>query len=261
LGSGPDEVNLNFDNNWGSGTLAYGKADSVGFVSSRTLNIAAGTWTFTIGGDDGVRLYIDDSLVVGGWGDHAYATYTYTASFASAADHRLRLEYYERTGSSRVSFTMTTSTAGAQTDSNAQTGLKGEYYASASKGYYTSKVMEQVDTTVNFDWGTGSPYSKVSSNLFAIRWTGSLAASTSGTYTIWATADDGVRVWIDGGLVINAWRDQAPTEYNWSGTLSAGKHSIKIEYYENTGGAVMRLGWTIPGGSKTYPIPSSNLSP
>jgi hypothetical protein len=43
--------------------------------------------------------------------------------------------------------------------------------------------------------------------------------------------------------------------------LSAGKHSIKIEYYENMYGAVMKLGWTMPGGSKAYPIPSSYLSP
>jgi len=162
---------------------------------------------------------------------------------------------------------MTTGTAGAQTglnpqtSLNAQTGLKGEYYTSASRGYFTSKVLERVDPTVNFDWGIGSPDSKLPLDLFAIRWTGSLTAPTSGKYTIWVTADDGVRVWIDGKLVINAWRNQPPTEYSGGGTLSAGKHSIKIEYYDDRMGAVMKLGWTIPGGSNTYPIPSSSLSP
>jgi len=140
-------------------------------------------------------------------------------------------------------------------------GLKGEYYSSSSAGQFTTKVMERIDSTVNFNWGSGSPGSGVPSDRFAVRWTGYLTVSTSGTYKIWVTADDGVRVWIDGNLVIKAWRLQPPTEYSWTGTLSAGKHSIKIEYYENTGGAVIKLGWTPPGGSKTYPIPFKNLSP
>jgi hypothetical protein len=44
-------------------------------------------------------------------------------------------------------------------------------------------------------------------------------------------------------------------------SLVSDQHSIKIEYYENYYGAVMKLGWTMLGGSKTYPIPSSYLSP
>jgi hypothetical protein len=254
LGSGPHQSSLVFNDNWGTGTLAYGKADLVGFISSRTVNIASGTWTFTVGGDDGVRLYIDDSLVINsGWKDQAYTTYTYTTSFASTANHRLRLEYYESMYGAVVSFGL--SQAGAVT------GLKGEYYTSASTGDFTSKVMERIDSTVFFDWGSVSLDPRVPSDLFAVRWTGSLATSTSGAYTIWVTTDDGVRVWIDGSLVIDAWRIQAPTEYKWAGTLSAGQHPVKIEYYEDTGGAAIKLGWTPPGGGKTYPIPSSNLSP
>ena len=143
----------------------------------------------------------------------------------------------------------------------AQAGLKGEYYSSSSAGQFTSKVMERIDPTVYFNWGSGSPGSGVPPDRFAVRWTGFLVVSTSGTYKIWAAADDGVRVWIDGKLVIDTWNARPLTVCSWTGTLSAGKHSIKIEYYENIGDAIVKLGWTPPGGSGIYQIPSSNLSP
>jgi hypothetical protein len=104
LGSGPNENNLNFDNNWGSNTITYSRPDKIGFVSTRKVNLAAGSWAFTVGGDDGVRLYIDDKLVINGWKNQAYTTYTYKTSFSNTADHTLRLEYYEYTGNARVSF-------------------------------------------------------------------------------------------------------------------------------------------------------------
>jgi hypothetical protein len=106
LGSGPDESNLNFDKNWGSGTVAYGRSDRIGFVSTRTVNLSAGSWTFTVGGDDGVRLYVDGKLVINGWKNQAYTTYTYKTSFSSTGDHSLRLEWYEYTGNARVSFNL-----------------------------------------------------------------------------------------------------------------------------------------------------------
>jgi hypothetical protein len=217
------------------------------------VSIDAGTWAFTVTGDDGIRLYVDDQLVIDGWKVQPPTTYTYTQPFASTADHPLRLEWFENEYGARVAFDMQ--------PVGAEVGLKGEYYSSSALGQFTTKITERTDPTVNFDWGNGSPSSGVPSDLFAVRWTGSLTTPTSGTYTIHVTADDGVRVWIDGNLVIDAWKVQPPTEYSWTGSLTAGKHSIRIEYYENYYGAVMKLGWMMPGGTKTYPIPPSYLSP
>lgn len=67
----------------------------------------AGTYNFTIGGDDGVRLYIDGALVpltpTDSWTDHGYIRYAaqYTLT---AATHNFILEYYEKAGNARVSF-------------------------------------------------------------------------------------------------------------------------------------------------------------
>ena len=62
---------------------------------------AAGVYNFTVAGDDGIRLYIDGTLVVGRWNDHSYLAdaiqYTLTAG-----SHDFVLEYYENAGSARA---------------------------------------------------------------------------------------------------------------------------------------------------------------
>lgn len=68
----------------------------------------AATYNFTIGGDDGVRLYIDGTLVPfnpsTSWSDHSYLTYSTQYTFTTAGTHNFVLEYYENAGASRVSF-------------------------------------------------------------------------------------------------------------------------------------------------------------
>ena len=82
--------------------------------------------------------------------------------------------------------------------------------------------------------GPGGPTGiAVGSDNFPVRWvkTQSFAA---GTYTFTVTADDGVRVYLDGALVIDQWKDQPPTTYTASRSVSAGDHVLSVEYYERT---------------------------
>ena len=65
-----------------------------------------------------------------------------------------------------------------------------------------------------------------------------------GDYEFAATADDGVRLYVDGVRVIDKWIDQGPTTYRTTVPLDGGPHKIVMEYYENAGGAVARLGYT-----------------
>ncbi|GIW91560.1 MAG: hypothetical protein KatS3mg109_1992 [Pirellulaceae bacterium] len=95
---------------------------------------------------------------------------------------------------------------------------------------------------IRHDWSGGSPGSGVPDDNFSVRWTGR-ARIESGTYTFIARADDGVRVWLDGALIIDAWRDQSPTEYRHTRSVSAGEHTIRVEYYESGGGALLEFRW------------------
>jgi hypothetical protein len=95
---------------------------------------------------------------------------------------------------------------------------------------------------ISWDWGSGSPGGGVPSDGFSGRWTARVSID-QGRYTFIARADDGVRVWLDNSLIIDAWRDQGPTEYRATRDVGSGAHDIKVEYYENGGGAVAQFRW------------------
>lgn len=66
-------------------------------------NFTAGEYTFTIGSNDGKRLFIDGNPVVNDFVNQGFSTNTITVCLDSG-NHELVLEYYENTGNSRVSF-------------------------------------------------------------------------------------------------------------------------------------------------------------
>jgi hypothetical protein len=138
------------------------------------------------------------------------------------------------------------------------TGLYGEYFNTKS---LTQRKLSRTDSTVNFDWGSGSPDPSIGTGTFSVRWTGWLQAPSSGSYSFHTLSDDGVRLWVNGTLVINNWTNHAATENSGSISLTAGeKYDIKLEFYENTGAAVIKLFWTPPGQGKQI-IPQQRLYP
>ena len=55
-------------------------------------------------------------------------------------------------------------------------------------------------------------------------------------------SDDGVRLWVNGQQIVNNWTDHAPTENSGTIALTAGqRYDIRMEFYENGGGATARL--------------------
>jgi hypothetical protein len=138
------------------------------------------------------------------------------------------------------------------------TGLTGQYYDNID---LTTLRIIRTDATVNFDWGTGSPDASVAADTFSVRWTGQVQPQFSQTYTFYTMTDDGVRLWVNNQLLVDKWVDQGPTE--WSGTIALTanqKYDIRMEYYENAGGAVARLSWSSASTPKAI-IPQSQLFP
>jgi LysM repeat protein len=90
--------------------------------------------------------------------------------------------------------------------------------------------------TVGFNWGTGGPGSGIGGQNFAARFTRERYFEP-GLYRFYVKVDDGVRVWIDGVKIIDQWHDSPPTTYAADRELSAGTHTMQIDYYQNTGGA------------------------
>jgi beta-glucosidase len=61
-------------------------------------------YTFDVSSDDGVRLYIDDQLVINDWNDHAVLTNSYTTNLNAGQLYKIKLEYYEKGGGAIVKF-------------------------------------------------------------------------------------------------------------------------------------------------------------
>ncbi len=135
-------------------------------------------------------------------------------------------------------------------------GLWAEYYDNRD---LTGFALTRIDQTMNFDWGNNSPDPSMGSDDFSVRWTGRVQALYSQTYTLYTYTDDGVRLWVNGQLVIDRWVDQSPTEWSATFPFVAGqRYDIKMEYYERGGGAVARLSWSSPSQTKQV-IPQNQL--
>jgi murein DD-endopeptidase MepM/ murein hydrolase activator NlpD len=134
-----------------------------------------------------------------------------------------------------------TSTCIASVSSNR---WKGEYFNNKSLSGTPLMVRDDGTGYLNFNWGTGSPSSTcgIPSDNFSARWTRTFYFE-SGTYRFSVMADDGVRFYVDGSLKLDKWFDQPATTQNVDIPLSAGNHTLKMEYYESGGGAVAKLSW------------------
>jgi hypothetical protein len=141
------------------------------------------------------------------------------------------------------------------------TGLWAEYYNDPNNGtHFVTRVLGKIDPTVNFDWTTGAPASGVTADNFSVRWTGQVQAPLAGDYTFTTIADDGVRLWVNGQLLIDNWVDQSATARSSAVvTLVAGaRYDIKMEYYEHGGDASAKLLWAYPGQAQVA-IPQTQL--
>jgi hypothetical protein len=138
------------------------------------------------------------------------------------------------------------------------TGLTGDYYDNMD---FTNLKLTRTDPTINFDWGSGSPDPAIGADTFSVSWAGQVQPLYSETYTFYTTSDDGVRLWVNGQLIIDNWTDHAPTENSGTIALTAGtKYNIDMDYYENGGGAVAKLEWSSTSQSRQV-IPQTQLYP
>jgi hypothetical protein len=139
-----------------------------------------------------------------------------------------------------------------QTEGN---GLLGTYYDTQN---FSGASFSRIDSQVNFNWNGGAPVQAMGTDTFSARWIGHVRAQRSETYTFYMRCDDGVRLWVDGKLLINQWQTQN-SEYSAPMTLTAGKKfDIKVEYYDNTGNAAIQLSWASPSMPKQI-IPRTQL--
>ncbi len=130
-------------------------------------------------------------------------------------------------------------------------GLLGEYFVD---GRMRRAALVRTDPTVAFDWGTGAPGPGVRADNFSVRWTGSLLPPRTATYRIRASADDAVRLWLDGKALLAA-AGEASVEL-----VGGRRYDLRVEYQESGNTAQVRLEWEAPDLPRQV-IPADRLSP
>ena len=234
-----DASPLNF--NWGIGSPDPSiPADQFSARWTGQFTFSAGTYNFIAAADDGVRVWVDGDLIINQWKEQGETTYTAMKTL-TAGSHTVVMEYYENGGGA---------VARLRWEQGCPGQFLGEYFANMN--LTGSPALMRCDAyPLDFDWGGGSPDSSIPVDQFSARWTGAFTLP-AGVYTFIATADDGVRVSVDGASLSLlpvvpggpvAWSDHAATEYRATQTLTAGSHTVVMEYYENGGGATAQLRW------------------
>lgn len=226
----------------------------------RTLHLEAGEYDFTVEADDGVRLFIDDALVIDKWIDQPATRYVIRRAMTDG-HHVVKIQYYERGGNAVAKFSYE-----PVVPVPPPTGVwMANYYAGTALA--GAPLLTQGVAAIDFDWAFGSPDPLVPSDNFSARFTRTISSS-GGPYHLSLAGDDGVRVRIDGAIVLDGWRDQATTSYETDVTLAPGSHDIAVEYYERGGHAVLSFDlvsqnsdyaaeyWSLPGFTGTPSIPN-----
>lgn len=240
-----DDQSIQFD--WGGGTPAWNvvAADQFSARWTRTQHFDDGKYRFTVQADDGVRLWVNGQLVVNQWHDSGAGYYTVDLDLPSGGIP-IVMEYYENQGGAVAKLSWIKLSGNGQ--------WYGEYFN--NKNLTGSPVLTRNENQLSFNWGSGSPGTAVNSDNFSARWTRSMAF-TAGRYRFTVTGDDGVRMWVNGQLIVNGWSDHQPQSFSGEIDLPNGTVPLQVEYYEATGGAQIQVSWTQISTSTLQPTPGN----
>jgi hypothetical protein len=237
---------------WGPGGGISGTQFSVRWLRWLWMD-RPGYWKFTTITDDGVRLWVDDQLVIDAWYGQPATARSVTLNLTQAF-HNVKMEYYQNCCIAEAHFSV--EYQGSPTPPVPPLVWHGEYFDNPILA--NPPVLFRDDVNLAFDWGTAPPGLAISQGgNWSARWSSKRPTTATGYHTVTATASDGVRVWVDEVLVINAWRDQAPTTYTAAVYLSQGDHNWRVEYYKRSGRAYLNVNIS-PGGN---PNPNPNPQP
>ena len=215
---------------------------------TRTFQFAPGNYRFRIIVDDGARLWVNNALIIDQWQQQSATEYSsdiYVPGGAiphspgicgiPRAGHRQALLGSDRR---RVVGGGGGSGRGNHQTRAAQEQVAGRVLQQPRPGRHPALVRE--DKSIDFDWGYGSPDPAINPDNFSVRWTNTFRFD-AGVHRFTTETDDGVRLWVDNKLIIDKWGVQARTKHSGETRLSAGNHTVRMEYQELGGYAFAKL--------------------
>ncbi|MFE6282580.1 PA14 domain-containing protein [Streptomyces sp. NPDC057877] len=127
-------------------------------------------------------------------------------------------------------------TPAAAATSCASPVFKRQFYANTTFSGTPKKT--DCDSVISQNWGTGAPASGLPKNYFGVRWTVTRDFGSGGPFTFTASAQDGIRVYLDGVREVNLWKNVSSTvKKTVNVTVPSGKHTLRIDFANWTGTA------------------------
>ncbi len=236
-----NSTTLNF--HWGLGAPdSRLPADGFSARWARTYTFRGGLYKLTLNVDDGARVWVDDRLVLDVWKVQSETTYVVDVP-VGAGKHTFTIEYFDDTGVATLQFTFKWVGA-APVEPQPPVGeadWQASYYA--NKDLTDPAVLSLRQAKVDFNWGAGAPAAEIPADHFSVRWVRN-AGFSAGIYAFCIRADDGVRVWVDDVLLLDEWHiSNGDLTICRDYTVNTGLHAVRVEYFEETGNALIRAWW------------------
>lgn len=221
---------------------------------------------FRVAHDDGTRLWVGGALVLDKW--NTYATDdTGAIAVAPGAGVPIQLEMRDVSGTSKLALqwdpTGGTNFVPVPSDVLAPLqltgGLLGEYFNGQD---FNSFVGSRVDPVVDYTWGTYKPLQDASmNNDFSARWRGTIHTGASPNVRFRVLHDDGVRVRLDGALVLDQWSNFGTHDSAAVAVTPGTDVPIQVELKDSGGAAQLVLQWDPTGGTNYVTVPMDALRP
>lgn len=197
---------------------------------TRTVNFAPGNYRFFATMDDGMRIWVDNQLVIDAWQDSQERTVTFDRFMNG--NHAIRIDYFEAGGMAVARFNWQLLAGGGG----------GQFFPNWQAHYFNNTtvsgapVLVRDEARISTNWGFSSPGPGVNSTFWSARWTRQVSAE-AGQYRIILTSDDGSRVFINDQLVLDNWREQAPTRRAVDYFTNGGVLNVRVEFFNAAGAA------------------------
>jgi hypothetical protein len=158
----------------------------------------------------------------------------------------------------------------------AGTGAYPTFPGNGGSLYYGTVLSTGTVTSLDYNWGSGLVLDSGRNERVIVNFYGYITIPDTGSQDIqfYLYADDGVYMKIDDTVVINDWNEQGPGMWNYVSTdqtLTGGQtYYIDMWWYENGGGAAVKLYWDQTGSvalvpssaySTTIPTPTYSSAP
>jgi hypothetical protein len=193
-----------------------------------------GTYRFRVRAEDGVRLFVDDELVVDEWtragGVESVGA---TVSLARGAND-VRLEYRENLSEARVRLLW------EEVENPVFSNWRGTYWGNRTMS--GDPLLIRDDADIDFDWGRRAPAAGLPEDDYSVRWRRDLDFE-AGTYRFTAQAAGGIRVYMDGELLIDEWQEGEPDQTYEAEIDLAGLHRVRVDFFDRSGRASVNVSW------------------